>query len=42
MKNLYEELSRDIEFIVNKSLIYYNRKRLEGPTLSERDLVYLL
>jgi hypothetical protein len=42
MKHLHNELLWDIEFIVNKSLIYYNKKRLGGPTLSERDLVYLL
>jgi hypothetical protein len=42
MKNLYKELSRDIEFIINKSLIYYDHKRLRGLTLKERDLVYLL
>jgi Chromo (CHRromatin Organisation MOdifier) domain len=42
MKNLHEELSRDIEFIANKSSMYYNKKRLRGPTLSEGDLVYLL
>jgi two-component SAPR family response regulator len=42
MKDLYKELSRDIKFIINKSLMYYNRKRLRGPTLRERDLVYLL
>jgi hypothetical protein len=42
MKNLHEELSQNIKFIINKSSIYYNRKRLKGPTLSERDLVYLL
>jgi hypothetical protein len=42
MKNLHEELSRDIEFIANKSLMYYNKKRLGGPTLKEGDPVYLL
>jgi hypothetical protein len=42
MKNLHEELSRDIEFITNKSLMYYNKKRIKGPTLSKRDPVYLL
>jgi hypothetical protein len=42
MKILYKELLRDIEFIINKSLIYYNYKRLKGSTLKERDLVYLL
>jgi hypothetical protein len=42
MKHLHEELSRDIKFITNKSLMYYNKKRLRGPTLLEGDLVYLL
>jgi hypothetical protein len=42
MRNLHKELLRDIEFIVNKSLIYYNRKRLKGLTLQEEDLIYLL
>jgi hypothetical protein len=42
MKNLHEELSRDIEFIANKLLIYYNRKRFRGLTLREGDPVYLL
>jgi hypothetical protein len=42
MKNLYKELLQDIKFIINKSLIYYNKKRLKGPTLIEGDLVYLL
>jgi hypothetical protein len=42
MKNLYKELLQDIKFIINKSLIYYNKKRLRGLTLLERDLVYLL
>ena len=42
MKNLHKELLRDIEFIANKLSIYYNKKRLEEPTLQEEDLVYLL
>jgi hypothetical protein len=42
MKNLYKELSRDIKFIINKLLIYYNKKRLKGSTLLKKDLVYLL
>jgi two-component SAPR family response regulator len=42
MKDLHEELSRDIEFIINKSLIYYNKKRIRGSTLSKGDLIYLL
>jgi two-component SAPR family response regulator len=42
MKDLHKELSRDIEFIKNKSLIYYDKKRIKGLTLSEGDLIYLL
>jgi hypothetical protein len=42
MKNLYKELLRDIKFIINKLLIYYNKKRLRELTLLKRDLVYLL
>jgi hypothetical protein len=42
MKYLHKELSQDIEFIANKSSIYYNKKRLRELTLRERDLVYLL
>jgi hypothetical protein len=42
IKDLHKELSQDIEFIINKSSMYYNRKRLKGPTLQEGDLVYLL
>jgi hypothetical protein len=42
MKNLYKELLQDIKFIINKSLIYYNKKRLRGLILLEGDLVYLL
>jgi Chromo (CHRromatin Organisation MOdifier) domain len=42
MRDLHDELSWDMEFIANKSLMYYNKKRLGGPTLSEGDPVYLL
>jgi two-component SAPR family response regulator len=42
MRNLHKELSQDIKFIANKSLIYYNKKRLRGSTLQEGDPVYLL
>jgi hypothetical protein len=42
MKNLHKELFRDIEFIIIKSSLYYNSKKVRGPTLKERDLVYLL
>jgi hypothetical protein len=42
MKNLHKELSQDIEFITNKSLIYYDHKRLRGLILKKGDPVYLL
>jgi hypothetical protein len=42
MKHLHNELLRDIKFITNKLSMYYNKKRLRGPTLSEGNLVYLL
>jgi hypothetical protein len=42
MKSLHKELSRDIKFIKNKLLIYYNKKRLKGLTLLKEDLIYLL
>jgi hypothetical protein len=42
MKNMYEEFSRDIEFIANKLSIYYNKKRIKELTLSRGDLIYLL
>jgi hypothetical protein len=42
MNNLYKELSRDIKFIINKSLIYNNKKWLKESTLLEGDLIYLL
>jgi two-component SAPR family response regulator len=42
MKTLHKELSQDIEFITIKLLIYYNKKRLRGPTLREGNLIYLL
>jgi hypothetical protein len=42
MKNLHKELSQDIKFIISKSLMYYNKNRIKGPTLLEGDLVYLL
>jgi hypothetical protein len=42
IKNLYKELLQDIKFLINKSIIYYNKKRLKGLTLLKGDLVYLL
>jgi hypothetical protein len=42
LKDLHQELTRDIEWMSLRSLMYYNSKRLEGPRLRERDQVYLL
>jgi hypothetical protein len=42
MKELHKELSWDIKFIAIKSSLYYDFKRIEGPTLKKRDPVYLL
>jgi hypothetical protein len=32
----------NIEFLVKRTSIYYNRKRLEGPRFREGDKVYLV
>ena len=42
IRNLYEELKTNLKFLANRALKYTNRKRLEGPNLSERDPVYLV
>jgi hypothetical protein len=42
LKNLYQKLSRDIEWINQRMTLYANRSRLGEPRLRERDLVYLL
>ena len=42
LKDLHQELTRDIEWILLRSSLYYNSKRLEGPRLREGDQVYLL
>ena len=42
LKTLHEELAADINFISQKSAIYYNSKRSIGPTLKKGDKVYLL
>ena len=39
---LYKELLKDIKFIIIKSSIYYNKKRLKKLTLKKRDSVYFL
>ena len=42
MKKLYKKLSRDIEFLLQRLAIYYNKKKLEGPRFRERNKIYLL
>jgi hypothetical protein len=42
LKDLHQELTRDIEWMSLRSSLYYNSKRLEGPRLREGDQVYLL
>jgi hypothetical protein len=42
LKNLYQELTRDIEWISLRSSLYYNNKRFEGSRLKKRDQIYLL
>ena len=42
LKKFHKELLRDIKFLLQRSVIYYNKKRLEGPRLQEKDKIYLL
>ena len=42
LKNLYQELSRDIKWINQRMTLYANKSKLEKPYLREGDLVYLL
>jgi hypothetical protein len=42
LKDLHQELTRDIEWMLLRSSLYYNNKRLGGPRLRERNQVYLL
>ena len=42
LKTLHEQLEKDIQFISQRSARYYNEKRIEGPTFSEGDKVYLV
>jgi hypothetical protein len=42
LKDLHRELSRNIEWINQRMILYVNKSRLEGPHLRGGDLVYLL
>nr|XP_036575983.1 reverse transcriptase domain protein [Colletotrichum truncatum]KAF6782639.1 reverse transcriptase domain protein [Colletotrichum truncatum] len=42
LKEIQQELPRDLEFIRERMRKYANKSRVEGPTLKEGDSVYLL
>jgi hypothetical protein len=42
LRDLHQELTRDIEWMSLRSLLYYNSKKFGGSRLRERDQVYLL
>jgi len=42
LKDLYQKLSKDIEWINQRITLYANKSRLEKPRLREKNLVYLL
>jgi hypothetical protein len=42
LKGLHKQLQVDMEFLAQRTSVYYNRKRLEGPRFREGDKVYLV
>ena len=42
LKDLHQELQKDIKFASERSAVYHNKKRDRGPTLKKGDKVYLL
>jgi len=42
IKKLYQKLSRDIEWISQRTAIYYNKSKLERPRFRKENLIYLL
>ena len=42
LRELYKKLSRNIKFIIIRSVIYYNSKRVKKLIFKKRDVVYLL
>lgn len=42
LREIHKELREDAKFLKEKSALYYNRKRSEGPSLKEGDKVYLV
>lgn len=41
LKNLHEEMKTELEFVRKRMKKYYDNKKVEGPTFSEGDMVYL-
>jgi transposase InsO family protein len=41
MKNLHEEMKKELEFVRKRMTKYYNTKRIERPTFKEGEMVYL-
>ena len=42
LPKIYDTLREDVRFFKEKAKAYYDRKKVEGPTLSRGDRVYLL
>ena len=42
LKNLHNQLSKDINFMNLQASVYYNKHHREGPTLKRGEKVYLL
>jgi hypothetical protein len=42
IKELHQELFRDIKWILQRTAMYYNKSKLKGSRFREGDLVYLL
>src|SRR5450755_1833329 len=42
LKDLHQELTRDIKWMSLRSSLYYNNKKLGGPRLRKGDQIYLL
>jgi transposase InsO family protein len=41
LKNLHEEMKKELEHVRQRMKRYYNVKKVEGPTFKEGDMVYL-
>jgi hypothetical protein len=41
LRELHEQMKEELEMVRERMKLYYNKKRLQGPTFSEGDMVYL-